>query len=245
MFDLLGKTALITGATGGIGESIARKMKSQGANLVISGTRLDALEKLQKDLGDGVFIAPCSLSDKEAVDNLIPEAERLVGQIDILINNAGITRDGLLMRMKDEDIEEVLLVNLISAFKLSRSAIRGMMKRRMGRIINISSIVGVMGNPGQTNYVASKAGLIGFTKSLAQEIASRNITVNAIAPGFISTPMTDKLNDEVKGKLLEKIPLGRLGSPEDIAHSVVFLSSDEASYITGQTLHVNGGMVMI
>ncbi len=245
MFNLSGKTALITGATGGIGESIARKLKLQGAKLVLSGTRVDALEKLQHELGEGVFIAPCSLNDKDAVDNLVPEAERLAGQIDILINNAGITRDGLLMRMKDEDIEEVLLVNLMSAFKLSRTVIRGMMKRRIGRIINIASIVGVTGNPGQTNYVASKAGLIGFTKALAQEIASRNITVNAVAPGFIATPMTDKLSDELKTKLLEKIPLGKLGSTEDIAHGVVFLASDEASYITGQTLHINGGMTMI
>ncbi len=245
MFNLSGKTALITGATGGIGESIARTLKRQGANVVLSGTRVEVLEALQKDLGEGSFIAPCSLSDKAEVDGLIPYAESLVGQIDILVNNAGITKDGLLMRMKDEDIEEVLLVNLVSAFKLSRAAIKGMMKRRIGRIINISSIVGVMGNPGQTNYVASKAGLIGLTKSLAQEIASRNITVNAIAPGFIATPMTDKLSDELRLKLLEKIPLARLGTPEDIAASVLFLASDEASYITGQTMHVNGGMIMI
>jgi 3-oxoacyl-[acyl-carrier protein] reductase len=245
MFNLTGKTALITGATGGIGESIARKMKEQGAQIVLSGTRVDALEKLQKDLGEGVFIVPCSLNDKEAVENLIPESERLAGQIDILVNNAGITKDGLLMRMKDEDIEDVLMINLICAFKISRAAIRGMMKRRMGRIINISSIVGVTGNPGQTNYVASKAGLIGLTKSLAQEISSRNVTVNAIAPGFIETPMTHKLSNEIKTKLQEKIPLGRLGFPEDIAYGTVFLSSDEAAYITGQTLHINGGMAMI
>lgn len=245
MFNLTGKTALITGATGGIGESIARAFKKQGANVVLSGTRVEVLEALQKDLGEGAFIAPCALNDKAAVDELIPYAESLAGQIDILVNNAGITKDGLLMRMKDEDIEEVLLVNLLSAFKLSRSAIKGMMKRRAGRIINISSIVGVMGNPGQANYVASKAGLIGLTKSLAQEIASRNVTVNAIAPGFIATPMTNKLSDELRSKLLEKIPLGRLGTPEDIAASALFLASDEASYITGQTMHVNGGMIMI
>jgi 3-oxoacyl-[acyl-carrier protein] reductase len=245
MFSLLGKTALITGATGSIGEAIARTLKAQGAKVVLSGTRIEVLEKLQKDLGEGAFVAPCSLGDGDAVAQLVATAESLAGPLDILVNNAGITKDGLLMRMKDADIEEVLKINLESAFKLSKSAIVGMMKRRAGRIINLASIVGVTGNAGQTNYVASKAGLIGFTKALALEISSRNITVNAIAPGFITSPMTDKLSDAVKEKLMEKIPLGRMGTAQDIANGALYLASDEASYITGQTLHINGGMAMI
>ena len=245
MFNLEGKTALITGATGGIGESIARKLKLQGAKVILSGTREDALSKLAADLGKDAFILPTRLNVLEEVESLIEKAEALAGGVDILVNNAGITKDGLLLRMKNEDIDDVLNINLKAAIILSRSAIKHMMKRRAGRIINISSIVGVTGNAGQTNYVASKAGLIGFTKALAQEIASRNITVNAIAPGFIETPMTDKLTPEIKAKLLEKIPLSRLGNGDDIAHGVVYLASDEASYITGETLHINGGMAMI
>lgn len=245
MFNLEGKTALITGATGGIGESIARKLKLQGAKVILSGTREDALSKLAADLGKDTFILPTRLNILEEVESLIEKAEALSGGVDILVNNAGITKDGLLLRMKNEDIDDVLNINLKAAIILSRSAIKYMMKRRLGRIINISSIVGVTGNAGQTNYVASKAGLIGFTKALAQEIASRNITVNAIAPGFIETPMTDKLTPEIKAKLLEKIPLSRLGNGDDIAHGVVYLASDEASYITGETLHINGGMAMI
>lgn len=245
MFSLEGKTALITGATGGIGESIARKLKLQGAKVILSGTREDALSKLAADLGKDTFILPTRLNVLEEVESLIEKAEALSGGVDILVNNAGITKDSLLLRMKNEDIDDVLNINLKAAIILSRSAIKYMMKRRVGRIINISSIVGVTGNAGQTNYVASKAGLIGFTKALAQEIASRNITVNAIAPGFIETPMTDKLTPEIKAKLLEKIPLSRLGNGDDIAHGVVYLASDEASYITGETLHINGGMAMI
>lgn len=245
MFDLSGKTALVTGATGGIGGSIARTLHAQGAAVVLSGTRGDALQALAGELGERVFVKPCNLSDASAVDALFGEAEALAGQVDILVANAGITRDGLLLRMKDEDWETVLKVNLESYFRLSRAALKGMMKRRWGRIVGITSVVGVMGNPGQANYAASKAGMIGFSKSLAQEVASRNVTVNCVAPGFIASPMTDALNEAQKAGIIAKVPSGRLGGGEDIGAAVAYLVSEEAAYVTGQTLHVNGGMVMI
>ncbi len=245
MFNLNGMTALVTGATGGLGGAIAKALHAQGARLALSGTRQQALEDLAAELGGNSLILPCNLADKEAVEALVPAAEAGLGQLDILVNNAGITRDGLFMRMKDEDWDQVLNVNLTSAFRLSRAALRGMMKRRYGRIISITSIVGVTGNPGQGNYAASKAGLIGMSKSLAAEVASRNITVNCIAPGFIASPMTDALNDKQKEAILGTIPAGTLGAGEDIGASVVYLASREARYVTGQTLHVNGGMAMI
>ena len=246
MFDLTGKTALVTGATGGIGAHIARALHAQGAHVVLSGTREPVLAELAKDLGDRTSIAPANLSDAESVDGLIAKAEEAAGSpLDILVANAGITKDGLLMRMKDEDWESVLKVNLESYFRLSRAAMRGMMKRRAGRIIGITSVVGVMGNPGQANYAASKAGMIGFSKALAQEVATRGITVNCVAPGFIESPMTDALNEAQKGQILSTIPAGRLGLGSDVAAACVYLASDEAAYMTGQTLHVNGGMAMI
>ncbi len=245
MFSLTGKTALITGASGGIGAAIAKALHDAGATIAISGTRLEVLEKVKAEVGERVFILPCNLAKPEEVEKLIPSAEAALGSLDILINNAGITKDGLAMRMKDEDWQSVIDVNLTSNFRLSRAAMRSMMKKRWGRIINITSIVGVTGNPGQVNYVASKAGLIGMTKSLAQELASRNVTVNCVAPGFIATPMTDALNEKQKEAILGRIPAGRMGGPADIAAAVVYLASDEASYVTGQTLHVNGGMVMV
>jgi 3-oxoacyl-[acyl-carrier protein] reductase len=245
MFDLTGKTALVTGATGGIGGTIARTLHAQGATVVISGTREDALKGLASELGERVFVEACNLSDSAAVDSLYGRAEAAAGSVDILVANAGVTRDGLLLRMKDEDWETVLKVNLEAYFRLSRSALKGMMKRRWGRIVGITSVVGVMGNPGQANYAASKAGMIGFSKSLAQEVASRNVTVNCVAPGFIASPMTDSLNDAQKEAITGKIPSGRLGSGGDVAAAVAYLASDEAAYVTGQTLHVNGGMVMI
>jgi len=245
MFDLNGMNALVTGATGGLGGAIAKSLRAQGARLALSGTRQQALEEMAAELGGDCLILPCNLADKEAVEALVPAAEAGMGELDILVNNAGITRDGLFMRMKDEDWDQVLKVNLTSAFRLSRAALRGMMKRRYGRIISITSIVGVTGNPGQGNYAASKAGLIGMSKSLAAEVASRNITVNCIAPGFIASPMTDALNDKQKEAILGTIPAGKLGAGEDIGASVVYLASREARYVTGQTLHVNGGMAMI
>ncbi len=245
MFSLNGKTALLTGASGGIGAAIAKALHDAGATIAISGTRIEALEKVKAEVGKRVHILPCNLSKPEEVEKLIPSAEAAMGGLDILINNAGITKDGLAMRMKDEDWQSVIDVNLTSNFRLSRAAMRGMMKKRWGRIINITSIVGVTGNPGQANYVASKAGLIGLTKSLAQELGSRNVTVNCVAPGFIATPMTDVLNDKQKEGILSRIPAGRMGGPADIAAAVIYLASDEASYVTGQTLHVNGGMAMI
>jgi len=246
MFDLNNRVALVTGASGGLGASIARALHRQGANVVLSGTRREALDKLAAELGDRVFVAPCNLSDAEAVEKLIPEAEAAAGaQLDILVNNAGVTRDGLFMRMKDEDWSTVLTVNLESAFRLCRAAVKGMMKRRHGRIINITSVVGVTGNPGQANYCASKAGLIGMSKALAAEIAARGITVNCVAPGFIASPMTDVLNDKQKESILGAIPAGSMGKGDDIAAACVYLASDEAGYVTGQTLHVNGGMAMI
>jgi 3-oxoacyl-[acyl-carrier protein] reductase len=245
MFDLTGKTALVTGATGGIGAEIARALHGAGAHVVLSGTREAVLADLATELGGRTSIVPANLSDSAAVDGLIGLAEAAAGQVDILVANAGITRDGLLLRMKDDDWEQVLKVNLESYFRLSRAALRGMMKRRFGRIIGITSVVGVMGNPGQANYAASKAGMIGFSKSLAQEVATRGVTVNCVAPGFIESPMTDALNEAQKAQILNTIPAGRLGSGGDVAAACVYLASDEAGYMTGQTLHVNGGMAMI
>ena len=246
MFDLTGKTALVTGATGGIGGEIAKAMHAAGAHVVLSGTREAALQDLAQVLGERTSAVAANLSDAESVDGLIARAEEAAGAgLDILVANAGITRDGLLMRMKDEDWDAVLKVNLESYFRLSRAAMRGMMKRRSGRIIGITSVVGVMGNPGQANYAASKAGMIGFSKALAQEVATRGITVNCVAPGFIDTPMTDALNEQQKAQILSTIPAGRLGSGGDVAAACVYLASNEAGYMTGQTLHVNGGMAMI
>lgn len=246
MFDLSGKTALVTGATGGIGASLAKALHAQGAHVVLSGTREAVLADLAGQLGERASVTAANLSSAEEVDGLIAKAEEAAGApLDIVVANAGITRDGLLMRMKDEDWDAVIRVNLESYFRLSRAAMKGMMKRRYGRIIGITSVVGVMGNPGQTNYAASKAGMIGFSKALAQEVASRNITVNCIAPGFIESPMTDALNEAQKGQILSTIPAGRLGTGDEIAAACVYLASAEAAYVTGQTLHVNGGMAMI
>lgn len=246
MFDLTGKTALVTGATGGIGGEIAKALHAAGAHVVLSGTREAVLQDLAQTLGARTSAVPANLSEPESVDSLIGRAEEAAANpIDILVANAGITRDGLLMRMKDEDWEAVLKVNLESYFRLSRAALRGMMKRRWGRIIGITSVVGVMGNPGQANYAASKAGMIGFSKALAQEVATRGITVNCVAPGFIESPMTDALNEQQKAQILGTIPAGRLGSGNDVAAACVYLASEEAGYMTGQTLHVNGGMAMI
>jgi 3-oxoacyl-[acyl-carrier protein] reductase len=245
MFDLSGKTALVTGATGGLGGAIARALHGQGAHVVLTGTRAAALEAAAAALGERVSILARDLADPAAVDGLVAAAEAAAGPLDILIANAGITRDGLLLRMKDEDWAAVIRVNLESYFRLSRAALRGMMKRRAGRIVGITSVVGVAGNAGQTNYAASKAGMIGFSKALAQEVASRNITVNCIAPGFIESPMTDALSAAQKTQILTTIPQGRLGAGADVAAACVYLASDEAAYVTGQTLHVNGGMAMI
>ncbi len=244
MFDLTGKKALVTGATGGIGGAIARALHAAGAHVALSGTRQEALDALSAELPGSVALA-CNLSDPVETDGLIGRAEEALGGLDILVANAGITKDGLLLRMKDEDFERVLDVNLGSYFRLARAASKGMMKRRLGRIIAITSVVGVTGNPGQANYAASKAGMIGFTKSIAQELASRGITANCIAPGFIVSPMTDALNEAQKEAITKSIPAARLGQPDDIAAAVVYLASDQASYVTGQTLHVNGGMAMI
>ena len=246
MFDLTGKTALVTGATGGIGGDIARALHAQGAHVVLSGTREEALKALAGELGARTSVAAANLSDSAAVDGLVARAEEAAGApLDILVANAGVTRDGLLLRMKDEDWETVIKVNLEAYFRLSRAALKGMMKRRAGRIIGITSVVGVTGNPGQTNYAASKAGMIGFSKALAQEVASRNVTVNCVAPGCIESPMTDALNEQQKAGILGTIPAGRLGSGGDVAAACVYLASDEGAYVTGQTLHVNGGMAMI
>lgn len=245
MFDLTGRKALVTGATGGIGEEIARTLHARGATVGLHGTRREKLEALAAELGERVFVFPANLSDRDEVKALGKQAEADLGGVDILVNNAGITRDGLFVRMSDEDWDAVLEVNLTAVFRLTRELTQGMMKRRYGRIINITSVVGVTGNPGQANYCASKAGLIGFSKSLAQEIASRNVTVNAVAPGFIESAMTDKLNDKQKEGILGSIPMKRMGSGAEIASAVLYLASAEASYVTGQTLHVNGGMAMI
>ncbi len=245
MFDLTGRKALITGASGGIGAAIAQAIHAQGATVALSGTREPALAELAGRLGERAHVVPCVLTDREAVAALPGAAEAAMGGLDLLVNNAGITRDGLAMRMRDEDWDQVMEINLTAAFRLSRACLRGMMKQRWGRIINITSIVGVAGNPGQANYVASKAGMIGMSKALAAEVASRGITVNCVAPGYIETAMTDALNEEQRSKILSVIPSGRLGQPGEIASACAFLASDEAAYITGQTLHVNGGMAMI
>ncbi|MEK6205708.1 MAG: 3-oxoacyl-[acyl-carrier-protein] reductase [Amylibacter sp.] len=245
MFDLTGKKALVTGASGGIGGAIARGLHSQGASVALSGTRVDPLKALAAELGDRAFVTPCNLSDKEAVLALAGQASDAMGGLDILVNNAGITRDNIFMRMSDEEWQQVIDVNLSSTMRLMKSVMRPMMKQRFGRIINITSIVGVTGNAGQVNYAASKAGIIGMTKSYAQEIATRGITANCVAPGFIKTAMTADLPDAVKEKMVGNIPAGRMGTPDEIASAVAYLASGEASYVTGQTLHVNGGMAMI
>ncbi|HKX64628.1 MAG TPA: 3-oxoacyl-[acyl-carrier-protein] reductase [Rhizomicrobium sp.] len=246
MFDLTGKTALVTGASGGIGGAIAKALHGQGAKVVLSGTRAEALEALKAELGANAFIAQANLSDIASVEALPKLAEEAAGSpIDILVNNAGITKDNLFLRMKDEEWDQVIQVNLTAAFRLSRAVLRGMMKKRWGRIIQITSIVAATGNPGQGNYAAAKAGLIGMTKSLAAEVASRNITVNAVAPGFIQTAMTDVLSDQQKELVGQRIPAGRMGLPQEIAAAVTYLASEEAAYVTGETIHVNGGMAMI
>jgi len=245
MFDLTGKTVLVTGASGGIGGAIAKALHGQGATVALSGTRTGPLEALAGELGSRVHVTPCDLSDAASVEALPKAATEAMGGLDILVNNAGVTRDNLFMRMSDEEWAQVINVNLTAVFRLSRAVLRGMMKKRWGRIIGITSIVGVTGNPGQGNYAAAKAGMIGMSKSLAAEVASRNITVNCIAPGFITTAMTDKLNEDQKAKLMGGIPAGRMGTSEEIAAAGVYLASEEAAYVTGQTLHVNGGMAMI
>jgi 3-oxoacyl-[acyl-carrier protein] reductase len=245
MFDLKGKGALVTGASGGIGGAIAKALHAQGANVAISGTNKEKLDALAAELGSRVFVLPCDLRDRAAVAKLGEEAEKALGQVDILVNNAGITHDNLLMRMKDEEWDDVIAVNLTSVFILTRYLLRNMMRRRAGRIVNIASISGVLGNPGQANYAASKAGLVGMTKSLAREVSGRGITANCIAPGFISTPMTDALTPKQVEAIAAAIPAQKFGKPEDVAAAVVFLASDEAGYITGETMHINGGMVMV
>ena len=245
MFDLTGKTALITWATGGIGMSIAKEMKARGAKLILSGTKKDILDKLVTDLGNDVKGIVADIGDKDSITSMAKEAENHFGRVDILVNNAGITIDGLLMRMKDEDWDNVININLTASMRLTRQILRGMLKRRYGRIIFISSIVGHTGNAGQSNYAASKSGLIGLTKSVAAEVASRGITCNLIAPGFISTPMTDKLTEDQTNSIIKNIPVARLGQPEDISSACVYLASEESSFITGTTLHINGGMGML
>lgn len=245
MFDLTGKTALVTGATGGLGDAIARALHGNGATVVVSGTRVERLEALTADLGERAVVVPGNLAEPDGPAALAAAAEEAAGQIDILVNNAGLTRDTLSMRMKDEDWQAVLDVNLSAAFKLSRAVLRGMMKRRWGRIIGITSVVGLIGNPGQANYAASKAGLIGMSKALAWEVANRGITVNCIAPGFIETPMTDALSEQQRAEIDTKVPVGRMGTPSEIAAGAVFLASEEASYVTGHTLNISGGIAMI
>jgi 3-oxoacyl-[acyl-carrier protein] reductase len=245
MFDLTGRTALVTGATGGIGRAIAEALHAQGASVAISGTRREVLDELAAKLAERVHVLPCNLSETAEVEALVPSAEKAMGQVDILVANAGITRDNLFVQLRDEDWDDVIKVNLSATFRLARAATKLMMRRRFGRIIAITSVVGVTGNPGQGNYSASKAGLIGMMKSLAAEYAKRNVTANCIAPGFVKTPMTDALNDKQRDAILSRVPAARLGTPEDIAAAAVFLSSNEAGYVTGQTIHVNGGMAMI
>lgn len=245
MLDLTGKKALVTGATGGLGGAIARVLHAQGASVALSGTRAEALEALAAELGERAVVAPCNLADKDSVEALVPAAEDKLGGLDILVNNAGVTRDNLFLRLKDEDWDSVIAINLTAAFRLSRAAVKSMMRRRYGRIISIGSVVGTTGNPGQGNYAASKAGLIGMSKALAAEVASRNITVNVVAPGFIESPMTQALNDKQREGILSDVPMGRLGTGADVAAAVAYLASAEAGYVTGQTLHVNGGMTMI
>ena len=244
MFNLTGKTALVTGATGGIGGAIARALHAQGAKVAVSGTRREVLDALAAELG-GATVLPCNLADKDAVEALVPDAEKALGQLDILVANAGITKDNLFVQLRDEDWEAVLNVNLTATFRLARAAVKGMMRRRFGRVIGITSVVGVTGNPGQSNYTAAKAGMIGMFKSIGKEYAKRGVTANCVAPGFIATPMTDKLNEKHREAILTMVPAGRLGAGSDVAAAVVYLASDEAAYVTGQTLHVNGGMAMI
>jgi 3-oxoacyl-[acyl-carrier protein] reductase len=244
VFDLTGKTALVTGATGGIGGAVARALHAQGAKVAVSGTRREVLDALSAELG-GAAVLPCDLANKDEVEALVPAAEQALGQLDILVANAGITRDNLFVALKDEDWEQVLNVNLTATFRLARAAVKGMMRRRFGRLIGITSVVGVTGNPGQSNYTAAKAGMIGMFKSIGKEYAKRGVTANCVAPGFIATPMTDKLNDKQREAILAMVPAGRLGVGADVAAAVVYLASDEAAYVTGQTLHVNGGMAMI
>lgn len=244
MFDLTGKSALVTGASGGIGAAIARALHRAGAKVVLSGTRVDALEALRGELGERAFVVAADLSLAESADKLVKDAEQTTGSMDILVNNAGLTRDQLLMRMKDEDWTKVIEVDLTAGFRLARAAVRGMMRRRWGRIISITSVVGATGNPGQTNYAAAKAGMVGFSKALAAEVASRGITVNSVAPGFIATAMTDALTPEQKERIAGSIPMGRIGTPDEVAACVLFLASEEARYVTGHCLHVNGGLAM-
>jgi len=244
MFDLTGKTALVTGATGGIGNAIARALHAQGAKVAISGTRREVLDALAAEIG-GAVVLPCDLADKDAVEALVPKAEDALGQLDILVANAGITKDNLFVQLRDEDWDQVINVNLTSTFRLARAAVKGMMRRRFGRVIGITSVVGVTGNPGQGNYTAAKAGMIGMFKSIGKEYAKRNVTANCIAPGFIATPMTDKLNEKQREAILAMVPAGKLGTGADVAGAVVYLASNDAAYVTGQTLHVNGGMAMI
>ena len=244
MFDLTGKTALITGATGTIGGSIARTLHGQGATVALSGTRFSNLNQLAAELGSRVHVLPCDLVDTAAVEALVPRAEEAMGQLDVLVANAGVTRDNLLVQLRDEDWEQVIAVNLSATFRLARAAVRGMMRRRFGRVVAITSVVGLTGNPEQANYIAAKAGITGLIKAAAQEYSKRNVTANCVAPGFIVTPMTDKLNDKQRDAILSKVPAGRAGTAEEVAAAVVFLASNEAAYVTGQTLHVNGGMAM-
>ena len=245
MFELTGRTALVTGATGTIGATIARSLHDQGATVAISGTRREVLDKLAAELGGRVHILPANLADATETEALVPRAEEAMGQLDILVANAGVTRDNLLVQLRDEDWEQVIAINLSATFRLSRAAVRGMMRRRFGRVIAITSVVGITGNPGQANYVAAKAGITGMIKAMAQEYAKRGVTANCVAPGFIVTPMTDKLNDKQREAIVAKIPASRAGTPAEVAVAVVFLASNEAGYVIGQTLHVNGGMAMI
>ena len=245
MFELTGKTALVTGATGGLGGSIARALHKQGATVAISGTRKEVLDQLAGELTERVHVLPCDLSDKAQVEALVPQAEAAMEKLDILVANAGVTRDNLFVQLRDEDWDAVININLTATFRLSRAAMKTMMRRRHGRIIGITSVVGVTGNPGQGNYTAAKAGMIGMMKSIAKEYAKRGVTANCVAPGFIATPMTDKLNEKQREAIMTMVPANRLGTPDDVAAAVVYLASEEASYVTGQTLHVNGGMAMI
>jgi 3-oxoacyl-[acyl-carrier protein] reductase len=245
MFDLSGKTALVTGATGGIGGAVARMLHKQGATVALSGTRREVLDRLAGELGSRVHVLPCNLADAADVEKLVPSAEEAMQKLDILVANAGVTRDNLFVQLRDEDWDQVIAINLTATFRLMRAATRTMMRRRFGRLVGITSVVGVTGNPGQSNYTAAKAGMIGMVKSIAQEYAKRGVTANCVAPGFIATPMTDKLNDKQREAILARVPAGRLGTPDDVAAAVVYIASDEAGYMTGQTLHVNGGMAMI
>lgn len=245
MFELTGRTALVTGATGTIGATIARSLHGQGATVAISGTRREVLDRLATELGERVHVLPCNLADAAETEALVPRVEEAMGQLDILVANAGITRDNLLVQLRDQDWEQVIAINLSATFRLARAALRGMMRRRFGRVIAITSVVGTTGNPGQANYVAAKAGIAGMIKAMAQEYAKRGVTANCVAPGFIVTPMTDKLNDKQRETIVAKIPASRAGTPAEVAAAVVFLASNEAGYVTGQTLHVNGGMAMI